>query len=110
MAVRSEIDGDRHIQLALDPRYQYLLQPANRFEGGHLVVEPVCVSLPIQPDALNTCAGDGHPLQSAPLVGQHVWMEGRYALDKEHGYWAEIHPLYRWGVMATAALSEEQDR
>jgi hypothetical protein len=107
IAVRTENDGDRHIQLALDSQYQYLLQPANRFERGDLVIEPVCASLPIQPDALNSCAGDADPLLSVPSVGQHVWMEGRYALDREHGNWAEIHPLYRWG--AGTAMTPDQE-
>jgi hypothetical protein len=32
-----------------------------------------------------------------PAQGQRVWMEGRYVQDGEHGDWAELHPLYRWG-------------
>jgi len=31
-------------------------------------------------------------------VGAHVWMEGRYVADSEHGGWAELHPLHRWGA------------
>jgi hypothetical protein len=96
-ASRLENDGDLHLQLRLDPPYQFLLQPANRFEQGDLVVEPVCVSLPLQPDALDECVGDSHPVTTLPALGQHVWMEGRYVLDGEHGDWAELHPLYRWG-------------
>ncbi len=96
-ASRVENDGDLHIQLRLDPPYQSLLQPANRLEQGDLVVEPVCPSLPLQPDALDACIGDAHPLTILPVPGQHVWMEGRYVLDGEHGNWAELHPLYRWG-------------
>lgn len=96
-AIRTENDGDLHIQLQLDPQYQDLLEPANSLEDGDLVIEPVCVKLPIQPDAFATCVGDVHPLTSLPTIGQHVWMEGRYVLDLEHGSWAELHPLYRWG-------------
>lgn len=97
-AVRVENDGDVHLQLTLDPPYQQLLEPANRLEQGDLVVEPVCTTLPIQPDALDTCVADAHPVTSLPTIGQHVWMEGRYVLDLEHGSWAELHPLYRWGT------------
>lgn len=97
-ASRLENDGDLHLQLRLDPPYQFLLQPANRLEQGDLVIEPVCASLPLQPDALAVCVGDAHPLTVLPAVGQHVWMEGRYVLDGEHGNWAELHPLYRWGT------------
>jgi hypothetical protein len=96
-ASRIENDGDIHLQLALDPPYQHLLEPANSLEQGDLVVEPVCVALPIQPDALDTCVADAQPLTLLPTIGQHVWMEGRYVLDLEHGSWAELHPLYRWG-------------
>lgn len=96
-ALRVENDGDLHLQLELDAPYHDLLEPANSLEQGDLVVEPVCVALPIQPDALDTCVADAHPLTSLPQVGQHVWMEGRYVLDREHGSWAELHPLYRWG-------------
>jgi hypothetical protein len=97
-AMRVENDGDLHLQLTLDAAYQTLLEPANRLEQGDLVVEPVCVALPIQPDALPTCVADAQPLASLPAIGQHVWMEGRYVLDLEHGSWAELHPLYRWGA------------
>jgi hypothetical protein len=103
-AIHIENDGDRHLQVTLDPQFQDLLRPANRFEDNRLVVEPVCVSLPLQPDAMDTCVADADPLQALPQVGQHVWMEGRYALDLEHGSWAELHPLYRWGVETTSAL------
>jgi hypothetical protein len=96
-ALRVENDGDLHLQLELDAPYHDLLEPANSLEQGDMVVEPVCVALPIQPDALDTCVADAHPLTSLPQVGQHVWMEGRYVLDREHGSWAELHPLYRWG-------------
>ncbi|HEV2461629.1 MAG TPA: hypothetical protein VGS80_25010 [Ktedonobacterales bacterium] len=96
-ASRLENDGDMHLQLELDPAYQHLLEPANNLEQGDMVIEPVCVGMPLQPDALDACAADGHPLASLPAIGQHVWMEGRYVLDLEHGSWAELHPLYRWG-------------
>ena len=99
-ASRVENDGDLHIQLRLDAPYLSLLQPANSHEQGDLVVEPVCPSLPLQPDALDICVADAHPLTALPALGQHVWMEGRYVLDGEHGNWAELHPLYRWGVEA----------
>ncbi len=97
-AERIENDGDLHLKLTLDPPYRPLLEPANTLEQGDLVVEPVCVSLPLQPDALDTCVADAHPVTSLPTIGQHVWMEGRYVLDLEHGSWAELHPLYRWGA------------
>jgi hypothetical protein len=99
-AVRHEADGDLHILLALDPAYTRLLTPANQGEElGDLVVEPVCVRSVSQADAKGTCASDPDPFSgSFPAVGEAVWMEGRYVFDLGHGGWAELHPLYRWGV------------
>ena len=96
-AIRIEADGDLHILLALDPAYQSLLRPANQGEElGDLVVEPVCVRSVTQSDAIAICRSDPDPYAGAfPEVGEHIWMEGRYALDLEHGSWAELHPLYR---------------
>lgn len=99
-AVRREADGDLHILVALDSPYAFLLRPANQgVELGDLVVEPVCVRTVTQVDAVGVCASDPDPLAPPyPAVGQHVWMEGRYVFDLDHGGWAELHPLYRWGI------------
>jgi hypothetical protein len=32
-------------------------------------------------------------------------MEGRYVLDLEHGSWAELHPLYRWGTQGASPFN-----
>ena len=104
-AVRTEADGDLHILVALDPAFVHLLTPANQGEElGDLVVEPVCVGVVSQTDAIATCAADPDPLATPPTtLGAHVWLEGRYVLDLQHGGWAELHPLYRWGSLATGA-------
>ena len=98
-AVRKEADGDLHILLALDPPYAHLLTPANQGEElGDLVVEPVCVRSVTQADAEGTCAADPDPLTGPfPVIGERIWIEGRYVFDLDHGGWAELHPLYRWG-------------
>ena len=98
-AIRQEADGDLHILLALDPAFSHLLTPANQgMELGDLVVEPVCVHPVTQTDAIASCAADSDPLSgSLPAIGDTVWMEGRYVFDLQHGGWAELHPLYRWG-------------
>jgi len=98
-AVRHEADGDLHILVALDPAYRHLLTPANQGEElGDLVVEPVCVRSVSQADAVAICAADPDPYAGQlPTVGAVVWIDGRYVLDLEHGSWAELHPLYRWG-------------
>jgi len=58
----------------------------------------ICVGSVTQASAKAACAANPNPLRKLPKVGQHVWMEGRYVLDLEHDDWAELHPLYRWGV------------
>ena len=98
-AVRTEADGDFHILLALDPAYAHLLTPANQGEElGDLVVEPICVGAVSQTSAMAACASDPDPLRPPyPGVGDKIWMEGRFVFDLDHGGWAELHPLYRWG-------------
>lgn len=97
--MRKEADGDLHILVALDAKYAHLLRPANQGEElGDLVIEPVCVRTVAQADAIAVCAADPDPLSPPfPSVGDRVWMEGRHVFDLDHGGWAELHPLYRWG-------------
>ena len=103
--VRTEADGDLHILLALNAAYLHLLTPANQgVERGDLVVEPVCVRAVTQADAIEICAADPDPMTVLPRQGDYVWMEGRYVFDLEHGGWAELHPLYRWGYQAGTPL------
>ena len=46
------------------------------------------------------CASDPDPyLGPFPREGDHVWMEGRHVLDLQHSSQAELHPLYRWGII-----------
>lgn len=105
-AVRQEADGDLHILLRLDAAYRRYLTPANQGEElGDLVVEPVCVHPVTQADAIAACAADPDPLQDLPHTGMRVWMEGRWVLDTDHGDWAELHPLYRWGTGTTTATA-----
>lgn len=98
--IRIEADGDLHIRLRLDPQYTSLLTSGNSQQQGDMVVEPICVKPVTQADAIDSCKADPDPLTTLPTEGQSVWMEGRYVLDTEHSNWAELHPLYRWGVLA----------
>jgi hypothetical protein len=97
----AEADGDVHIDLRLDAPYEGMLTPGNDAADGLLIVEPVCQFPPVQAESIRVCASDPDPLSGAlPLVGDHVWIEGRYVLDLQHHAWAELHPLYRWGKVA----------
>jgi hypothetical protein len=96
--IENAADGDLHILLRLDREYQHYLKPANPGDK-YLVVEPICVNKPIQPNAIKACALNPNPIRNLPKVRDHVWMEGRYVTDTFHNNWAEIHPLGAWGYV-----------
>lgn len=103
-AVRASSDGDTVILLHVDPAYQGLLTPGNETGEEHddLGVEAVCTLPPVEPLVFALCANDAAPVTGPyPSVGAHVWMEGRYILDLNHDAHAELHPLYRFGVLPT---------
>jgi hypothetical protein len=90
---RVEADGDYHIRLKLDPQYANLVNQANvKGQLGDLVVEPICMNRVTQLDAISACQ-DFRQNIGIPAVGTHVQVTGSYVLDKEHGKWAEIHPV-----------------
>jgi hypothetical protein len=96
-------DGDTNFLLRLDPPYQHLLTPGNEEgeERGDLGIEAVCTVSPVDPIVMALCAADRDPYaQPTPRIGAHVWMEGRYILDLNHGSHAELHPLYRMGTLS----------
>lgn len=96
----TEPDGDLHMHLQLDPRYQALLTEGNEYQNGYLIVEAICQYTPVVIEALRICASDPDPYPGPfPDIGDHVWVEGRYVLDLGHNSQAEIHPLYRWGLV-----------
>ena len=92
-SIRVEKDGDYHIRLKVDAQFSNLINQAN-IEGqyGDLVLEPICQKPVKQPDAIAACA-NFHQNINIPPVGSHVNVTGSYVLDKEHGRWAEIHPV-----------------
>ncbi|HEU4785265.1 MAG TPA: hypothetical protein VFS83_18145 [Ktedonobacterales bacterium] len=98
---RDGVDGDITLLIQLDPPYESLLTARNQeAQHGYLVVEPVCMLQPLLPGAISLCASDPAPYAGPiPSIGAHVWMDGRYVLDLNHGAWAELHPLYRAGLL-----------
>ena len=90
---RVEKDGDYHIRVKLDPPFSNLINSANiKNQFGDLVVEPICVNRVTQADAISACQ-NFHQNIVIPPIGSHVNITGSYVLDKEHGNWAEIHPV-----------------
>jgi hypothetical protein len=94
-----EQDGDRHLNVELDSQFANLLTPGNETQFNRLVVEPICMGGGDELDIAAECAKDPDPLTKIPDIGQRVWLEGRYVLDSNHFFWAELHPLYRWGTL-----------
>jgi hypothetical protein len=97
--VIQEADGDVHLRTNLDPAYSNLTNSGN--EGypnyGDLVVEIICVSSPSQTDAQPSCQDYTNQVP-VPSVGDHITITGPYVLDTDHGYWAEIHPVYSLAI------------
>jgi hypothetical protein len=92
-SIRSERDGDLHIRLKLDPSHSHLVNQANQEnQFGDLVLEPICIGKVTQATAISACQ-NFHQNIDIPPVGSHVRVTGSYVLDKEHGEWAEIHPV-----------------
>jgi hypothetical protein len=92
-SIRREPDGDYHVRVKLDSQFSNLINSANvNGQGGDLVVEPICVNPVTQVDAISACQNFRQNIE-VPQVGTHVEITGSYVLDKEHGKWAEIHPV-----------------
>ncbi|MDE2099709.1 MAG: hypothetical protein KGL39_20825 [Patescibacteria group bacterium] len=106
LAVLHEDDGDLHIWLAPgDDATAKLLRPTNVYQGKPaLVVEivpadqPGCImGQPPRPAEgtkdFGVCTGRAI---RTPKRGDMVRVVGTYNLDKEHGLWGELHPV--WSV------------
>ena len=92
-SIRTEADGDFHIRLKLDSQFSNLINSANiKGQHGDMVVEPICINPVTQADAISACQ-NYHQNIGVPPVGTHVEITGSYVLDREHGSWAEIHPV-----------------
>lgn len=91
-SIRYESDGDAHIQVRPDAPYASMLNGANQqLQNGALVVEPVCVRMPTQADAIMACANYQNTVWIPP-IGAHVQAVGPWVTDNQHG-WNEEHPI-----------------
>jgi hypothetical protein len=92
MSIRREPDGDDHIRLQLDPQFAGLLNAKNiSIQHGDLVIEPICLHVVTQSDAIDACIGSKDTF-IVPAKGTHVTVTGPYVFDVQHG-WNEIHPV-----------------
>ena len=93
--MKSEADGDEHIQLLLDPSDDALLNDLNKTrQKAALVIEPVCQKAVTQQDAVDACRDFHSDVDIPTKKKSKVTVLGSYVLDKEanHG-WMEIHPV-----------------
>ncbi len=120
--VRTEPDGDVHIELHVFGRFRRYLRPADRFQrcpqpgsgarGPHLVVEiiPQNGALPF-PD--NSASVGGFVTPRTPAVGDQVTVTGPWVLDTNALHdlvffgqnvknWSEIHPAWNVTVLHRA--------
>ncbi len=87
VAIRSEADGDRHVDIAPRPGYGKFLDAGDReHQSGGLLVEIV--------------KGQALPL---PDVGEHISVFGTWVYDTDHG-WNEIHPIWAIKYLDTGRL------
>lgn len=103
--VRPEKDGDYHVLLHLDPGQDKYVNETNvKEQGGDLVVEPVCLKAPTQPDSVPACNGVTYAVDPSvylPSPGDHVSVSGAWVIDLDHG-WMEIHPAAYIGPVDTS--------
>lgn len=93
--IRTEKDGDLHIQLIPDSQYANLINNVNiEKQNSSLVLEPICVKTVSQEDAIAACTNFTYPID-LPKIGEHVTVIGSYVLDTAHG-WNEIHPVSKF--------------
>lgn len=92
--VKSEADGDLHVDIKLDPQYQGLINDKNvGYQHGDLVTEVIYARHVHQTDAKGDSQGFKNPVDTSALVkGAHVGLIGSYVYDRAHG-WMEIHPV-----------------
>jgi len=122
---KSEPDGDTHFVLALDPSFAYLSKQINcqktsttgfddvalvQAQGqgqiqptpcNLIIVEIICHN-PIDsakfPNPAKAC-GNYHSSEiMTPKYNQYLSVSGSYVFDKDHGDWAEIHPVFKIDV------------
>lgn len=81
-SVRTETDGDYHINVVPDAGYGDLLNQRNQsVQRGGLVVEVIPAD---------------QALVAPPRSGEHVQVTGAFVLDRDHG-WLELHPA--WSIV-----------
>lgn len=91
--IRNEKDGDLHMLLEVDGKYEYLLKDKNyEKQDGCLVIEPIYVKKVTQLNAIGSKKNYINKFV-VPKKGDYIRVCGVYVLDKKHGGHSEIHPV-----------------
>ncbi|MDT7864899.1 MAG: hypothetical protein RQ922_03350 [Thermoproteota archaeon] len=82
-------DNDYIIEIKLDPQYQYILSIGSYwFKNGYLHVEIIPKDQPKVLSNLNL------------EIGMRVKITGVWVLDTDHGWWSELHPVWKIEVIS----------
>jgi hypothetical protein len=82
-------DNDYIIEIKVDPQYQYLLSIGSYwFKNGYLHVEIIPKDQPKVLSNLNL------------EIGMRVKITGVWVLDTDHGWWSELHPVWKIEVIS----------
>ena len=103
VAVVPEPDGDYHVWIKVDPRYQRLLNPENHFQGRPALLAEITPDCPLSTNPPNAGAAAKCPESklTVPKPGARIAIDGPWVLDTNHG-WNEIHPVDRLSIFAGA--------
>jgi hypothetical protein len=82
-------DNDYIIEIKVDPQYQYILSIGSYwFKNGYLHVEIIPKDQPKVLSNLNL------------EIGMRVKITGVWVLDTDHGWWSELHPVWKIEVIS----------
>ncbi len=89
--IERESDGDDHILLKVDSKYDHLTNIFNKLlMKGNIVMEIICKG-EADKDAQKACEGYTNKIIT-PKEGSYIKVTGSFVIDKPYG-WTEIHPI-----------------
>ncbi len=103
VAVVPELDGDHHIWIDVDAKYQRLQNAEDHFQGRPALLAEITPDCPLATNPANAGAAARCPKSEIPLpgLGDRVGIDGPWVFDTNHG-WNEIHPVDTLKIIARA--------
>lgn len=88
--IKSELDGDYHIQLKIDSGSVILCKKNYTKQDSCIVLEIVCAHKSV----ISLCKCEDYTNQiEIPKIGEKIRVIGQLVIDKRHK-WIEIHPVF----------------